>query len=146
MNVYRVEYFMDGAPSSVNRFVAAETMLEALSTVDPTYEQIMSAELIGGLMFAGGKETARAVAGGRQLTEAEIKATITEDGQHLVSLEDGKKYKSLKRHLSLAGLTPDQYRAKWGLPAAYPMVSVAYSIRRRDLALAAGLGKKGKKK
>lgn len=83
--------------------------------------------------------------GGRALTEAEIKATITEDGQHLVSLEDGKKYKSLKRHLSLAGLTPDQYRAKWGLPAAYPMVSVAYSIRRRDLALAAGLGR-GKKK
>jgi predicted transcriptional regulator len=84
------------------------------------------------------------IAGGRQLTEEEIKATITEDGQYLVSLEDGKKYKSLKRSLARAGLTPDQYRAKWGLPAVYPMVSVGYSITRRDLALAAGLGR-GKK-
>lgn len=81
--------------------------------------------------------------GGRQLTEEEIKATITEDGQHLISLEDGKKYKSLRSHLKSFGLTPEQYRAKWGLPDIYPMNSVAFSMARRDAALAAGLGKKG---
>lgn len=87
-------------------------------------------------------------AGGRQLTEDEIKATITEDGQFLISLENGKKYRSLKKHLTGAGLTPDQYRAKWGLPDIYPMNSVGYSFMRRDMALAAGLGKgkKGKAK
>ena len=87
-------------------------------------------------------------AGGRQLTEDEIKATITEDGQFLISLENGKKYRSLKKHLTGAGLTPDQYRAKWGLPDIYPMNSVGYSLMRRDMALAAGLGKgkKGKAK
>ena len=146
MNVYRVEYFMEGSPTSVNRYVAAETMIEAMSTVDPTYEQIMSAELIGGLMFAGGEGTAKAVAGGRALTEEEIKATITEDGQFLISLENGKKYRSLKKHLTGAGLTPDQYRAKWGLPDIYPMSSVGYTIMRRDMALAAGLGKGSKVK
>ena len=84
----------------------------------------------------------------KTMTEEEIKATITEDGQYLVSLENGKKYRSLKKHLTGAGLTPDQYRAKWGLPDIYPMNSVGYSLMRRDMALAAGLGKgkKGKAK
>lgn len=135
MNVYEI-ILSGNLPNTV--LVGANNLGEALSA----QPDALSARLLGPLIFAEGD---KAVLGGRQLTEAEIKATITEDGQHLVSLEDGKKYKSLKRHLSLAGLTPDQYRAKWGLPAAYPMVSVAYSMRRRDLALAAGLGK-GKKK
>jgi hypothetical protein len=136
MNVFRITYLLGTKPPA---FVAALTLLEAMNSAGA---DIASGELLGPVIFAEGTEI---LSGGRALTEAEIKATITEDGQHLVSLEDGKKYKSLKRHLSLAGLTPDQYRAKWGLPAAYPMVSVAYSIRRRDLALAAGLGR-GKKK
>jgi len=57
-------------------------------------------------------------------------------------LEDGKKFKSLKRHLRTSyGLTPEQYRAKWGLPADYPMVAPAYAAQRSKLAKAIGLGR-----
>jgi predicted transcriptional regulator len=69
-----------------------------------------------------------------------IKKTITPD--HLISLEDGKRYKSLKRHLSGRGLTPQQYRQKWGLPSDYPMVAPNYAAQRSELAKALGLGRK----
>ena len=72
-----------------------------------------------------------------------IKKSITPD--HLVSLEDGKPYKSLKRHLAVRGLSPDQYRAKWGLPADYPMVAPNYSATRSRLAKDNGLGRKAGK-
>ena len=67
-----------------------------------------------------------------------IKKTITPD--YLISLEDGKRYKSLKRHLSGRGLTPEQYREKWGLPRDYPMVAPNYAKQRSELAKALGLG------
>lgn len=63
---------------------------------------------------------------------------------HIACLEDGKKLKTLKRHLATAyGMTPEQYRAKWGLPGDYPMVVPAYARARKDLALKIGLGRKG---
>ncbi len=72
-----------------------------------------------------------------------IKKSIRED--HLVCLEDGKKFKSLKRHLmSHHGLTPDEYRAKWDLKSDYPMVAPAYAKRRSTLAKEIGLGRKPK--
>lgn len=62
---------------------------------------------------------------------------------HIICLEDGKKFKSLKRHLATDyGLSPDEYRVKWGLPANYPMVAPNYSATRSQLAKASGLGKK----
>lgn len=62
---------------------------------------------------------------------------------HIICLEDGKKFKSLKRHLDVHyGLTPDEYRSKWGLPADYPMVAPNYSASRSELAKASGLGRK----
>lgn len=61
---------------------------------------------------------------------------------HLVSLENGRKYKVLKRHVKALGMTPEQYRKKWGLPADYPMVAVGYSRLRSRLAKANGLGQK----
>jgi predicted transcriptional regulator len=67
-----------------------------------------------------------------------IKKSITPD--HLISLEDGRRYKSLKRHLTGRGMTPAQYRAKWGLPHDYPMVAPAYAKQRSELAIALGLG------
>lgn len=67
-----------------------------------------------------------------------IKKSIHRD--YLISLEDGQKYKTLRRHLSTRGLTPDEYRAKWGLPKDYPMVCPAYSEHRSTLAKQAGLG------
>lgn len=70
-----------------------------------------------------------------------IKQSITPD--YLVSLEDGQKYKSLKRHLRTQyNMTPDEYRAKWGLPADYPMVAPNYAARRSELAKGIGLGRK----
>lgn len=61
---------------------------------------------------------------------------------HIVSLIDGKPYKMLKRHLSTHGLTPDEYRARYGLPADYPMVARDYAAVRAKLAKDIGLGTK----
>jgi predicted transcriptional regulator len=61
---------------------------------------------------------------------------------YIVSLEDGRQYRSLKRHLTARGLTPEQYRSKWGLRPDYPMVAPNYSKVRSDLARALGLGQK----
>lgn len=69
-----------------------------------------------------------------------IKKSVTPD--YLISLEDGKRYKSLKRHLSGRGLTPAEYRAKWGLPQDYPMVAPNYAAQRSELAKSMGLGRK----
>lgn len=70
-----------------------------------------------------------------------IKDSIKPD--HIVCLEDGKKFKMLKRHLMTRyNMTPEEYRAKWGLPADYPMVSSNYSKVRSGLATKIGLGKK----
>lgn len=70
-----------------------------------------------------------------------IKKSITAD--YIICLEDGKKLKSLKRHLRTSfNMTPDQYRAKWNLPAEYPMVAPIYSQKRSDLAKSIGLGRK----
>lgn len=62
--------------------------------------------------------------------------------EFLISMEDGRRYRSLKRHLATRGLTPDQYRRKWRLPADYPMVAPEYAQRRSELAKANGLGRK----
>ena len=71
-----------------------------------------------------------------------IKKSITPD--YLISLEDGKKYKSLKRHLRTQyNMSPDDYRAKWGLPKDYPMVAPNYAASRSALAKSMGLGRGG---
>jgi len=70
-----------------------------------------------------------------------IKKSVTPD--YIICLEDGKKLKMLKRHLmSSYGITPDEYRAKWGLPADYPMVAPNYAKARSDLAVKLGLGRR----
>ena len=68
-----------------------------------------------------------------------IKKSVTPD--FIISLEDGKKFKSLKRHLMTSyGMTPDQYRTKWGLPDSYPIVAPNYAAQRSALAKTMGLG------
>ena len=70
-----------------------------------------------------------------------IKKSVFPD--YIVCLEDGKKLKMLKRHLQTSyGLTPDAYRAKWGLPRDYPMVAPSYAATRSGLAKKIGLGRK----
>jgi predicted transcriptional regulator len=73
-----------------------------------------------------------------------IKKSVTAD--YIICLEDGKKFKSLKRHLRTAyNMTPEQYRAKWNLPGDYPMVAPNYAQARSELAKTMGLGQKRRK-
>ena len=70
-----------------------------------------------------------------------VRASVKRD--HLVCLEDGKKMKMLKRHLMTEhGMTPGEYRERWGLGSDYPMVAPEYAETRRDLAVKIGLGRK----
>ena len=74
-----------------------------------------------------------------------LKRSITPE--YLVCLEDGKKFKSLKRHLrTQCQMTPDQYRAKWNLPADYPMVAPNYAAARSRLAKQMGLGQQRRRR
>jgi predicted transcriptional regulator len=89
---------------------------------------------------------ARLSAGGENSTSKEepkepavsIRKSVTPG--YVICLEDGKHFKSLKRHLTAHGLTPEQYRAKWKLPSDYPMVAANYAARRSAMAKAIGLG------
>lgn len=70
-----------------------------------------------------------------------IKKSVTDE--YIISLEDGRKLKSLKRYLATSyGMTPAEYRAKWSLPPDYPMVAPAYAAKRAELARSIGLGRK----
>jgi predicted transcriptional regulator len=91
-------------------------------------------------------ETLTSVAAGKSEPEPQdlvpavpIKNSVKPD--YIVCLEDGKKFKTLKRHLKTTfNMTPDQYRAKWGLKHDYPVVAPAYSAKRSELAKSIGLG------
>ncbi|MDR7040466.1 putative transcriptional regulator [Methylobacterium sp. BE186] len=76
-------------------------------------------------------------------TPVQIRKSITPGA--LISFEDGKPYKTLRRHLTTRGLTPESYREKWGLPRDYPMVTAAYSEARSSLAKSLGLGQQRRK-
>lgn len=73
-------------------------------------------------------------------TPGQIRKSIRPDG--LISFIDGKSYKTLKRHLTAHGLTPERYRAQYGLPADYPMVAPGYAAKRSEIAKAIQLGHK----
>jgi predicted transcriptional regulator len=123
-----------------------QTLVELTSKVVAAYlsgNQISSADVPG--VIVGVYSSLASV--GKEPVQAEtlkppvsIKRSITDD--YLISLEDGKQYKSLKRHLAAKGLSPEEYRAKWGLPRDYPMVAPAYAAKRSELAKKSGLGRK----
>ncbi|AWN47536.1 MucR family transcriptional regulator [Methylobacterium terrae] len=73
-----------------------------------------------------------------KVTAAQIRKSITPDA--ITSFLDGKPYKSLKRHLTTRGMTPDEYRKKFGLGHDYPMVAASYAAQRSELAKSLGLG------
>ncbi|MHB8267003.1 Ros/MucR family transcriptional regulator [Bradyrhizobium sp.] len=74
-----------------------------------------------------------------------VKKSMTAD--YLICLEDGKRFKSLKRHLrTLYSMTPEQYRDKWGLPPDYPMVAPNYAVARSQLAKKMGLGQQRRRR
>ena len=92
------------------------------------------------------KSLAAADAGATEPTKELVPAVPVKKSIHpdyIVCLEDGKKFKSLKRHLGTSyGLTPEAYRRKWSLPADYPMVAPNYAAARSELAKKSGLGRK----
>ena len=77
------------------------------------------------------------------LPAVSVRKSVTPD--YLICLDDGRKFKSLRRHLGALGMTPEQYRAKWNLPNDYPMVASNYAARRSELAKKIGLGQLRKK-
>ena len=92
----------------------------------------------------GGVTTAAAPAEPPKEPAVPIKKSITPE--HIICLEDGRKFKSLKRHLrSKYNLSPEEYRSKWGLPKDYPMVAPNYARARSDLAKRMGLGQGGRR-
>ena len=109
--------------------VAAEDLPNVIKSVHAT---------LGG--FQGGESTVLSRA-----PAVPVKKSVTPD--YIVCLEDGRKLKMLKRYLRAQyGLTPEAYRAKWNLPADYPMTAPNYAARRSEFAKQSGLGKPSRKK
>ncbi|AIQ87830.1 MULTISPECIES: MucR family transcriptional regulator [Methylobacterium] len=102
--------------------------------------------LIGGIHAALSGLTTQSRAANspvEKMSPSQIRKSVTAD--HIISFEDGKPYKTLRRHLTLRGLTPEAYREKWGLPRDYPMTAASYSAQRSELARALGLGQQRRK-
>ena len=94
--------------------------------------------------LAEGRESAPAVSEPQAKAPAvSIRKSVTPD--YLICLDDGLKFKSLRRHLSALGMTPEHYRAKWNLPFDYPMVAANYAAQRSEMAKKIGLGQSRKK-
>ncbi|MES2254680.1 MAG: MucR family transcriptional regulator [Pseudomonadota bacterium] len=109
--------------------VAAEDLPNVIKSVHAT---------LGGFQSGEGTALARPPA-------VPVKKSVTPD--YIVCLEDGRKLKMLKRYLRAQyDLTPEAYRAKWNLPADYPMTAPNYAARRSEFAKQSGLGKPGRKK
>jgi predicted transcriptional regulator len=85
---------------------------------------------------------AEAIEPARKEPAVPVKQSIDKKGEFIVCLEDGKHFKSMKRHLwNVYQMTPGQYREKWNLPSDYPMVAPEYAQRRSNLAKEMGLGR-----
>jgi predicted transcriptional regulator len=115
--------------------VAAFVSHNSLPTAElPSLIESVSSAVKG---FLGQGEIAATVAD-RPSPAVSIRKSITPD--YLICLEDGKRFKSMRRHLALLGMTPAQYRAKWGLPSTYPMAAPNYAAKRSAMAKNNGLG------
>ena len=110
-----------------NNLLAATQLSEVINTVFATF---------AGLERSGGADKSEALK-----PAVAVRKSVTPD--YIICLEDGKKLKMLKRHLrSTYNMTPDEYRAKWGLPPDYPMVAPNYAEQRSVFAKKIGLGRK----
>src|SRR3954469_21306290 len=120
-----------------NNRVQADDVPQFLRTMHATVT-----ELSGGSSAA--PEPAEEAAPAEEFTPAVTARKSLASKDHIISMIDGKPYKTLKRHLSRHGLTPQEYRQRYGLKPDYPMVSENYSTARRDMAKKIGLGQKGR--
>ncbi|GHH24270.1 MucR family transcriptional regulator [Sphingomonas glacialis] len=111
----------------------------------PAFLRTMHATLTELATGATGPDTASDhAAADPQYTPAVTARRSLSSKDHIVSMIDGKPYKTLRRHLSTHGMTPEEYRQRYNLKADYPMVAENYSAARRDMALKIGLGAKGR--
>jgi predicted transcriptional regulator len=128
--------FVDLAASIVSAYVSNNTV--AASEIPNLISEV----------YAALTRVARGLDARRELQKPAVPPKRSVTPEHIVCLEDGKKFKSLRRHLrSQYGLSPEQYREKWGLPADYPMVAPNYAATRSALAKKMGLGQqRGRRK
>lgn len=108
--------------------VRAEELAGLISTVHAALSEV------------GNANSAASVGEAKPTAPMSWKKAIKHD--YIISFEDGKQYKSMKRHLTRHGLTPQQYREKWSLPKDFPMVAPSYSAARSEMAKNLGLGQK----
>lgn len=108
------------------------------SDIPAVINQIAASLTSVGDDMQGGEQTSTKDEEPKKLTAAQIRKSITPAA--LISFEDGRGYKTLRRHLASRGLSPEQYREKWGLPATYPLVAPDYSAARSQMAKNLGLG------
>ncbi len=120
-----------------NNRVAAEDVPAFLRNMHATVT-----ELAGGT--AGATETSEEAEPEAEFTPAVSVRKSLASKDHIISMIDGKPYKTLRRHLSTNGLTPEEYRARYNLKSDYPMVAPSYSEARRAMAHKIGLGAKGR--
>lgn len=120
-----------------NNRVSAEDVPAFLRTMHATVT-----ELAGG--SSAPAEAAEEAAPEQEFTPAVTVRKSLGSKDHIISMIDGKPYKTLKRHLSGHGLTPEQYRQRYNLKPDYPMVAENYSAARREMAHRIGLGSKGR--
>ncbi|NYD89110.1 MucR family transcriptional regulator [Sphingomonas melonis] len=106
----------------------------------PAFLQRMH-ETVSGLS-AGGAVDGEAVEPAQEYTPAVSVRKSLASPDHIISMIDGKPYKTLRRHLATNGMTPDQYRERYGLKKDYPMVAPTYSAARQEMAKKIGLGRK----
>lgn len=134
---------MDAAPQHFNLIETAAEIVAAYVSKNPLPASALPAliEAVHGSIatIMGGTQPQPVV--GPVAPAVPIRKSVTDE--FIVCLEDGKKFKSLKRHLQSAfAMSPDEYRTKWGLRSDYPMVAPAYAAARSALARKAGLGQK----
>jgi predicted transcriptional regulator len=128
----------DGKASSIELTADIASAYVSSNKVAASELPGLIAAIFGALTGAGAQEPAEP-----QQPAVSIKKSVTPD--YLICLEDGRRFKSLKRHLSSKyGLSAEAYRAKWGLAKDYPMVAPAYSAARSSLAKEFGLGQGGR--
>ncbi len=128
-------------PTDQTELLECTTSIVSAYVANNTIQKDNLAALIGDT-FKSLAQVGRTEAPAENLKPAvPIKRSVQPD--HIVCLEDGKKFKSLKRHLmSRYSMTPQDYREKWGLPADYPMVAPDYALARSELAKKMGLGQR----
>jgi len=114
------------------------TAAEVPAFLDEMYSSVQS--LVGGSHSPSAEDAEQT-----DYTPAVTVRKSLADPDYIISLVDGKKYKTLRRHLATKGMTPDEYRRRYGLKAEYPMVAANYSEARRAMAHQIGLGSTTKK-